>query len=134
ASGINGTLAAAAYGARSVSVSGMVGGVFVGGALFAFGGWRAFSMLFVFFVLGTAATKLGHATKAARGIAQEKGGRRGAKNAIANCGMGATLAWVAATTPYERVALLGLVAAFATAAADTVSSEIGQAYGRRTFL
>jgi len=132
--GVNVALAAAAYAARSVSVSGAISGVLVGGALFAFGGWRAFMMLVVFFVLGTAATKTGHARKEALGIAQERGGRRGAKNAIANCGVGAMLAFIAGTSGYETLAYLGLAAAFATAACDTVSSEIGQAYGRTTYL
>jgi uncharacterized protein (TIGR00297 family) len=132
--GINVVLAAAAYAARSVSWSGVVGGILMGGMLYACGGWRSFMMLVVFFVLGTATTKMGYARKAALGIAQEKGGRRGAKNAVANCGMGALLAFVAATTPYGGLATLGLVAAFATAACDTVSSEIGQAYGRTPYL
>ena len=132
--GVNLALAAAAYAARSVSLSGVVGGFLVGATIFTFGGWRAFMLLLVFFVLGTAATKTGYARKAALGIAQEKGGRRGAKNAVANCGVGALLAFVAGTSSYEAVSLLGLAAAFATAACDTVSSEIGQAYGRRTYL
>lgn len=132
--GVNVALAVAAYAARSVSVSGAVAGVLVGGALFTFGGWRAFMMLVVFFVLGTAATKTGYARKAALGIAQEKGGRRGAKNAVANCGVGALLAFIAGTSAYETLAFLALAAAFATAACDTVSSEIGQAYGRTTYL
>src|SRR5262249_48103734 len=51
-----------------------------------------------------------------------------------NCGMGAVCAYVAATTPYGSLAMLALVAAFATAACDTVSSEIGQAFGRTTYL
>lgn len=132
--GINAALAAAAYAARSVSVSGVIGGVLVGSALYAFGGWQAFFMLVVFFVVGTAATKAGYARKAALGIAQEKGGRRGARNAVANCGMGALLAFVGAVSTHSELARIGLVAAFATAACDTVSSEIGQAYGRTTYL
>ena len=40
-----------------------------------------------FFVMGTAATKLGYRVKAARGIAQEKGGARGWRNAWANGGV-----------------------------------------------
>src|SRR5439155_21725481 len=116
---INGALAAAAYAARSVRVSGVIGGILMGGTLYAFGGWRAFMMLVVFFVLGTTTTKMGYAKKAALGIAQERGGRRGAKNAVANCGMGALLAYVATTSPYGSLAMLGLVAAFGTAACDT---------------
>jgi uncharacterized protein (TIGR00297 family) len=132
--GINVALAAAAYAARTVGLSGVVAGIALGGCLYAFGGWRAFLMLVGFFVLGTATTKLGYAKKAALGIAQEKGGRRGAKNAVANCGVGALLAYLAATTDFSALMMLGLVAAFATAACDTVSSEVGQAYGRTPYL
>ena len=48
--------------------------------------------------------------------------------------MGALLAFVSAASPYQDLALLALVAAFATAACDTVSSEIGQAWGRTPYL
>jgi uncharacterized protein (TIGR00297 family) len=68
------------------------------------------------------------------GIAQEKGGRRGAKNAFANTTAGVLFAFLALATPYQALFTVALVAAFATAAADTVSSEIGQAFGRTTYL
>jgi len=85
-------------------------------------------------VLGTACTKLGYGKKAVLGIAQEKGGRRGAKHAIANTGAGVLFAFLAVATDHPAIFTVALVAAFATAAADTVSSEIGQAYGRTTYL
>jgi uncharacterized protein (TIGR00297 family) len=94
-----------------------------------------------FFIIGTAATKLGYRIKAARGIAQEKGGARGWRNAWANGGVPALLALLAgaawARAGGEAPAFLLAVAyaaAVATAAADTCSSEVGKAYGRRTFL
>jgi uncharacterized protein (TIGR00297 family) len=96
--------------------------------------WRGFLFLMIFFGVGTAATKLGYKKKAERGLAQEKGGRRSARHAIANAGVAAACAAFAATTPHGEVFALALVAAFATALADTSSSEIGQLYGRRTFL
>jgi uncharacterized protein (TIGR00297 family) len=43
-------------------------------------------------------------------------------------------AFLAVSTPYGAAFFLAVVAAFATAASDTVASEIGQAYGRRHFL
>jgi uncharacterized protein (TIGR00297 family) len=106
----------------------------LGVSLYALSGWRGFSLLLAFFVLGTACTKLGYAKKALLGIAQEKGGRRGARNAIANTGAGVLFAFLAVATPYHALFTLALVAAFATAAADTVASEIGQAYGRHAYL
>jgi len=131
---VNAVLAIGAYAARGVGISGAVSGWCLGTALFAFGGWRGFLMLFLFFVLGTACTKAGHARKAVLGIAQEKGGRRGAKNAFANTTAGVVFAFLMVATPHPVPFALALVAAFATAAADTVSSEIGQAYGRTTYL
>jgi uncharacterized protein (TIGR00297 family) len=91
-------------------------------------------MLFLFFVLGTATTRVGHSRKAALGIAQERGGRRGAGNAFANTGAGVLAAVMSVATPHTELFTIALVAAFATATCDTVSSEIGQAYGRRHFL
>ena len=74
--------------------------------------------------------------KAARGIAQEKGGARGWRNAWANGGVPAVLALMAAMVPEPLRGLFAIAyaAAVATAAADTCSSEVGKAYGRRTFL
>src|SRR5262249_36891316 len=93
-----------------------------------------FLMLFLFFVLGTACTKLGGKRKEALGIAQEKGGRRGAKNALANTTAGVVFAFLMVATRFDTPFALALVAAFATAAADTVSSEIGRrTAARRTW-
>jgi uncharacterized protein (TIGR00297 family) len=131
---VNAVLALLAYAAKSVTVSGAVSGFVLGTALFTFGGWRGFLMLFVFFVLGTATTKLGYRKKAALGIAQEKGGRRGVKNAVANTLTGVLFAFLAVSTASPEIFTAALVAAFATAACDTVSSEVGQAYGRTHLL
>ena len=131
---VNTLLAAAAYAARGVGRSGAIWGWVLGTTLYTFGGWRGFLMLVLFFVLGTASTKLGFSRKAALGIAQEKGGRRGAGHAFANTGVGVLCAFLGLATPYPELWTLALVAAFATAAFDTVSSEIGQAFGRRHYL
>ena len=131
---INAVLAALAFAARSVGVSGALSGFVLGTALYTFGGWRGFLMLFVFFALGTLTTKLGYRKKAALGIAQEKGGRRGVKNAVANTLTGVLFAFLAVSTASPEIFTAALAAAFATAVCDTVSSEIGQAYGRTHVL
>jgi uncharacterized protein (TIGR00297 family) len=131
---INAVLAIAAYLARGVDLSGALCGWSLGVGLYALSGWRGFALLFVFFVLGTACTKIGYTKKSILGIAQEKGGRRGARNAIANTGAGVLFAFLAVATPHPALFALAFTAAFATAAADTVSSEIGQAFGRTTYL
>lgn len=132
--GINLVLAVAAFAAKSVSVSGAVWGWALGTALYGFGGWQAFLTLAIFFFLGTLTTKLGYKKKAALGIAQEKGGRRGAKNAFANTTTGVVFAFLSAATGDPTLFAIGVAAAFATACCDTCSSEIGQAYGKHHYL
>jgi uncharacterized protein (TIGR00297 family) len=131
--GANVLVGLAAWRAGSVDRSGLIHGVLLGTGIWVFGSWAAFAMLALFFVLGTGATKVGYRTKAVEGTAQEKGGRRGAANAWANAGAGLLFAVLAGVTGSGLFAV-ALVAAFATATADTLGSEIGQAYGRRTFL
>jgi uncharacterized protein (TIGR00297 family) len=81
--------------------------------------------LVVLFVLTFAATKYGRLKKEARGLAEARRGRR-ASQIVANLGVAALCA---AAGSYE-----GCIAALAEAAADTVSSEIGQAIGGPAWL
>lgn len=134
-------LAVAAMLASSLGLAGGAAAVVNGAVIAAFAGWGGFLVLLSFFVLGSAATRLGRRVKERRGIAESRGGRRGVANVVANGGM-ATLcalvtvpgAGVAAPGSIGALAGLALVAAMATAAFDTVSSEVGKAHGRRTFL
>jgi uncharacterized protein (TIGR00297 family) len=132
--GINALLAALAFAGRSVKISGAVAGIIVGTAIYAFLDWQGFAILLLFFVMGSGASKLGYRRKAARGLAQEEGGRRGVKHVIANCGVGVFLAFLVVSTGHDYLFMIAFVAAFATAAADTVSSEIGQLIGKHPFL
>jgi uncharacterized protein (TIGR00297 family) len=133
---VNVGLALPALLVRSIDVSGAVSAVLIGTAITAGLGLPGLALMIAFFVLGTAVTRLGYRTKAARGIAQEKGGARGWRHAWANGGVAALLAVLAGMAPPGLRDLLALAyaAAVATAAADTCSSEVGKAYGRRTFL
>ncbi len=133
--GANAVLAAAGLLARSVTRSGALGGFLLGAVMIVFAGWELFVVLLLFFVIGTLATKLGYARKAAEGLAQETGGRRGFSHAWANVGVAAVLALLvaAAAGPLEGL-WLAAIASLATAAADTTASEIGQLYGQRAFL
>ncbi|MCU1348439.1 MAG: putative rane protein [Acidobacteria bacterium] len=130
---LNTALAIAGYAARSVDVAGAVGGWILGAVIILGAGGSLYVTLLAFFILGTLATKLGYARKARLGLAQERGGRRGAAHAFANVGVAA----ICAVAVWRHSSLLPLfmgIAALATAAADTVASEIGQLIGRRTFL
>lgn len=127
---VNALFAVGAFAAGGVGVGGAVVGWLLGTALWGLAGWEGFVLLLAFFLLGTGTTRLGFAKKAALGIAQERGGRRGAPNAVANVGAAVLFAFLAIATPHGTLMTIGLVAAFATATCDTVSSEIGQAFGR----
>lgn len=132
---VNLLLAIVGYVGRSVNVSGLVAGVLLGTALILFGGWPLYVVLLVFFVLGSATTKVGYKRKASMGIAQEGGGRRGVSHAFANVGVAAICAIsYALISPHSALWLAAAVASLATAAADTTSSEIGQLLGRTPFL
>ena len=98
------------------------------------GGLGTVTNLIVFFVLASGSTKIGYKQKAARRIAQEAGGRRGARHAVANCGLAAFLALLASGTPFSVGMQIALTAALATAVFDTVSTEIGQVYGKHPIL
>ena len=139
---VNAVFALAGYFTRSVTFSGALGGWLLGATLILGGGWPLFVTLLAFFVIGTAATKLGYAKKAAAGLAQETGGRRGFSHAFANVGVAALCAIAVSrlarsehgAEEYELVAMFMAIAALATAAADTTASEIGQLLGKRAFL
>jgi uncharacterized protein (TIGR00297 family) len=134
AAAVNAALAGAAYAARTVDRSGVVAGFLVGFVIYAFLSWQGYLLLIAFFVLGSAATKLGYRKKAAARLAQENKGRRGARHALANAGVATACAIFAAMTGHPVLFALAFAGAFATAAADTASSEIGQLLGRRTYL
>ena len=134
--GTNLAVALFALAAGSIDRGGALSAVFIGTVITASLGLSGFAVMAAFFVLGSLATRLGYRVKAARGIGQEKGGARGWRNAWANGGVPAFLAALAGLTavPLHDLLVLAYAAAVATAAADTCSSEVGKAYGRRTFL
>jgi uncharacterized protein (TIGR00297 family) len=132
--GINSVTAWLGYRAKTVSLSGAIGGALVGAIIYVGAGGRAWVLLLVTFAVASITSRFGLKRKGLLGIAEERGGRRGAGNAIANCGVAAAAAIAAATTPYQSTSLLAIVAALSAGGSDTVASEIGKAWGRSTFL
>lgn len=131
---INLVFALLARGLKMVNRSGAAMGFVLGVAVYLGYGYKSFLILLAFFFLGSMATRLGYAKKAARGIAERRGGARSWREALANSLAGAFFAVLVITTHQEAAFLLALVAAFAEAAGDTVSSEIGQWLSDRAYL
>ena len=132
--GVNAVVAALGYRARTVSISGTIAGALIGIAIWIGGGGAAWALLFASFFVATATSRVGLDQKAGLGIEEDRGGRRGAGNAIANCGVAVAAAIAAVATPYLGASLFALTAALTAGGSDTVASEIGKAWGRRTFL
>lgn len=131
---VNAAFALVALGLKTVSRSGATAGFVVGLAVYLGYGYKTFLILLSFFLLGSIATRLGYATKAARGIAERRRGARSWPEALANTLVGGFFAILVITTHHEAAFLVALVAAFAEAAGDTVSSEVGQWLSPRAYL
>jgi uncharacterized protein (TIGR00297 family) len=129
---VNTILAILGYVLRTVDLSGLLMGWILGTIVILGCGPSLYVALLAFFVIGTACTKLGYARKSRQGLAQERGGRRGADHAFANVGVAAICA-IACWRGLGLVPLFMGVASLATAAADTAGSEVGQLIGRRAF-
>ena len=120
---------ALAYALGMVSRSGALGGFVVGTAIYASLGLRGFAVLALFVVGGSLLTRLGYGRKQSSGTAEARRGRRGAKNALANCGVAVACGLLYALTSSEALAA-AFVASLGAAFADTAESEVGQLYGR----
>jgi len=119
------SFAALARRVRGVSLSGAVAGAFVCFLLYAGAGPSAFLALVSVFALTWISTRLGYRKKERLGTAQNPEGRT-ASQVLANLAVAAGCAALFAATG-RTVWLLAVAAAFSEAAADTVSSELGQA-------
>ncbi|KAF7836617.1 protein VTE6, chloroplastic [Senna tora] len=105
--------------------------------------WRAFGpsgfiLVAAYFIIGTAATKVKMAQKEAQGIAETRKGRRGPGSVVGSSAAGCICAFLSifgvGGEAFSRLWQLGFVASFCTKLSDTVSSEIGKAYGKTTYL
>lgn len=105
--------------------------------------WRAFGssgflLVATYFVIGTGVTKVKMAQKEAQGVAEKRKGRRGPGSVIGSSAAACVFALLSIFQvwglPFNRLWELGFVASFCTKLSDTVSSEIGKAYGKTTYL
>jgi uncharacterized protein (TIGR00297 family) len=111
-------------------------GVLVWGIL----GWQGYAIVGFYFLVGSGLTFVGKAQKEAMGIAEKRSGARGPENVWGSaltatlCALGVLGLELSQHPQFIPVLLLGYVASFCTKLSDTCASEIGKAYGQRTFL
>ena len=98
-------------------------------------GWPGFALVIFYVVVGSGITFVGAEQKEAAGIAEERSGQRGPGNLWGSALTGTVCALATLILPAWLALLkLGFVASFATKLSDTCASEVGKAYGKRTFL
>ncbi len=99
-------------------------------------GWQGYATVLFYFFVGSAITKVKMAEKEALGIAEARGGVRGPGNVWGSALTGAVcgLLAIALSSSWQSLLALGFVASLSTKLSDTTATEIGKAYGKRTFL
>jgi len=117
---------------RGVTTSGAVAGAVACLAFLWSSGISAFTALFTVFALTWAATRLGYSRKQQLGTAEARAGRD-ALQVLANLGVAGICALCFGFSGSTRW-IAGMAAALAEAAADTVSSEVGQVLGGKPRL
>ncbi len=144
--GLNAVLCAIAYLApkKLLTPAGWFHAWILGSVVWGSLGWQGYLIVLVYFFVGSAVTKVGMAEKEAAGIAEKRAGARGPENVWGSALIGALCAIAmgllallppsTAIPPIIALLALGYVASFSTKLADTCASEIGKAYGQRTFL
>lgn len=118
---------------RGVTNSGALVGAVSCFVLYLGGGPAAFVALVSVFALAWITTRLGYQRKQKLGTAERREGRKGSQ-VLANLGVATACAAFSLVGSHRTLFLLAMAAALSEAAADTVSSEIGQAYGENARL
>jgi uncharacterized protein (TIGR00297 family) len=121
---------------RGLTPSGVAHAAVLGTLVYAAFGPGGYALVCVYFLAGSAVTKLRLAQKQAEGIAEARSGRRSPASVWGSgiAGVACAAAALACLPPGAWLWRLGFVASFASKLGDTTSSEVGKAYGRTTYL
>lgn len=123
---------------RGVTNAGAFAGAVCCFILFVGGGPAAFTALIAVFALAWITTRIGYQRKQTLGVAEKREGRN-ASQVIANLGVATVCAAIYAMGSARfgtrnLILLLAMSASLSEAAADTISSELGQAFGGKALL
>ena len=122
---VNGVIALLARQKRALTVDGAIAAFVLGTALMSIsGGWLYWSVMVVFFLTGTAVSRLGRERKHALATMHEHGCERNWVQVVCNGGVGLVAAILCSVTEQGAFAIAAIVS-FAATNADTWGSEIG---------
>jgi uncharacterized protein (TIGR00297 family) len=120
--------------AGKLTDAGALAGGVIGLAVFMGAGLTGLAMLGTFFIAGSVATSWKINYKISQGLAETNKGRRKASQALANGGVAGLAGLLGWCFPAQSELFQVLLAAsFAAATSDTLSSELGNVYGRRYY-
>ncbi|QEC79898.1 DUF92 domain-containing protein [Mucilaginibacter ginsenosidivorax] len=120
--------------AKKLTVAAALTGGVVAYLVFTGAGFTGVAMMTSFFILGSAATSWQSNKKQAFASAEEHQSGRTTGQVLANAGIPAVIGILVLFYPrYSHLFKLMMAASFASATADTLSSELGTVYGTRFF-
>ena len=123
-----------AYRVGVSDISGILSATLVGALIIAFTSIWWFVILLAFYALGGLFTKYKYAYKKARGVAEKKGGARGYRNVFSNSVVAVALAVSYPMFNADSLITFAYLGAVATAAGDTLASEIGITSTARPYM
>ncbi len=120
--------------ANKLTPAAAIGGAVIGFLLFYTTGYGGLLMMALFFVVGTIATSWKLSFKRALHLSEENKGQRTLGQVLANAGVPALLATaILFDESHLLIYSVMIAASFASATADTLSSEMGNVYGSRFY-
>ncbi len=124
--------AIAGYLIKGVNISGFFSGIIIGLGVWVFSDYKGFISLLLFFLLGTLSTKIGYSRKKSLGIEEKGGGARSYENVLGK-GLSPLLFSILSLLSKNPVAFsIAFYSSLCAGTFDTVSSELGKAFGKRT--
>jgi len=122
------------YKLKKLTLTGTFAGGLVAVSVYLASSYQGILILGTFFLLATLATSWKKKFKEDLGISEENKGRRNAWQVLANGGVAALIGIVSIVFPeYRNACQLMIAGSFSAAIADTLSSELGNIYGKRYF-
>lgn len=119
---------------KKLTVTAAFSGGFLGMVIFWGAGFTGLALLATFFMLGSVATVWKLTTKKQVGLAESRNGKRDAGQVIANAGVAAILVLFSkCCANITDMVQLMIASGFSAATADTLSSELGNIYGKRYY-
>jgi uncharacterized protein (TIGR00297 family) len=124
----------ASVAAKKLTIAAALTGGALGLFIYAGAGFTGVALVAVFFLFGTLATGWRRGLKEDAGLSEKNSSRRNAGQVIANAGVAAICGLLGYLfQPYVFVFRLMMAASLSSAMADTLSSELGNVYGKRFY-